>query len=262
MDTREVVPAGAVEAGDAARMAVLIYGVACYTLFQVVFLYFIAFVVDVAVPYSVDRGAAAPVAVAVAVDLALIAAFAIQHTIMARGRFKAWLTRYLPTAAERSTFVLATCVVLVPLCLLWRPIPQVLWNVESPLLRGLVWGVCGAGWLLLLVATFMIDHFDLFGLRQVWIHYRGRPYTPPPFMTRGAYRYVRHPIMLGFLIGIWVTPTMTAGHLLLAVGFSIYIWLGTRVEERDLVAHLGDEYRRYQAAVPKIMPRWTAFGKE
>jgi len=255
--------AGAALSTNATRLPVLIYGVAVYTIFQVVFLYLVGFVIDIGVPYSVDRGAAAPVAVAVAVaiDLALIAGFAVQHTIMARGRFKAWLSRYLPVAAERSTFVLMTCVVLVPLCLLWRPIPQVVWEVDATLFRGLLWAVCGAGWLLLLVATFMVDHFDLFGLRQVWLHYHGRPYTQPPFMTRGAYRYVRHPIMLGILIGTWITPTMTVGHLLLAAGFTIYIGLGTRIEERDLVTHLGDEYRRYQATVPRLMPRFTAMGK-
>jgi len=262
MGARGMSQAGATQSTDATRTPVLIYGIVAYLTFQVVFLYFLGFVVDVAVPYSVDRGSAAPAGVAVAIDLALIAAFAIQHTIMARGRFKAWITRYLPVAAERSTFVLATCVVLAPLCLLWRPIPQVVWDVDMALFRGLSWALCGAGWLLLLVATFMVDHFDLFGLRQVWLHYRGRPYTPPPFMTRGAYRYVRHPIMLGILVGIWVTPTMTLGHLLLAAGFTVYIWLGTRVEERDLVSHLGDDYRHYQATVPRLMPRFTAIGKE
>jgi len=151
-------------------MPVLIYGAASYVTFQVVFLYFLGFVVDFAVPYSVDRGATAPVAVAVAIDLALIAAFAIQHTIMARGPFKTWLTRYLPDAAERSTFVLATCVALASLCLLWRTIPQVVWEVEAPLLRGVLWGVCAVGWLLLLLATFMVDHFDLSGSRTHRVH--------------------------------------------------------------------------------------------
>jgi protein-S-isoprenylcysteine O-methyltransferase Ste14 len=262
MDTPQMTQAEVAQPSNAARTAVLIYGVAAYAIFQVVFLYLIGFVLDVAVPYSVDRGTTAPVAAAVAIDLALIAAFAIQHTIMARPRFKAWLTRYVPDAAERSTFVLATCVVLVPLYLFWRPIPQVVWEVDSTLFRGLLWALCGAGWLLLLLATFMIDHFDLFGLRQVWIHYRGRQYTPPPFMTRGAYRYLRHPIMLGILVGIWVTPTMTVGHLLLAAGFTVYILLGIRIEERDLVGHLGDAYRRYQATVPSLMPRFTTIGKE
>ena len=261
MDAREMSPAGAAQSTDATRTPVLIYGIVAYVTFQVVFLYFLGFVVDVASP-SVDRGSAAPVGVAVAIDLALIAAFAIQHTIMARGRFKAWITRYLPVAAERSTFVLATCVVLAPLCLLWRPIPQVVWDVDTALFRGLLWALCGAGWLLLLVATFMVDHFDLFGLRQVWLHFRGRPYTPPPFMTRGAYRYVRHPIMVGMLVGFWATPTMTVGHLLFAAGFTVYIWMGTRFEERDLVRHLGGAYRRYQETVPKLMPHLTWISKQ
>jgi len=254
--------AGAAQAADATRLPVLIYGITAYVTFQVVFLYFLGFVVDVAVPLSVDRGGVAPVGVAVTIDVALIAAFAIQHTIMARNRFKGWISRYLPVAAERSTFVLATCVVLAALCHLWRPIPQVVWDVDSAVSRVLLWALCGAGWLLVLLATFMVDHFDLFGLRQVWLHYRGRPYTSPPFMTRGAYRYVRHPIMLGILVGTWVTPIMTAGHLLLAAGFTGYIWLGIRVEERDLVIHLGDDYRRYQAAVPRLLPRFTAIGRE
>jgi protein-S-isoprenylcysteine O-methyltransferase Ste14 len=261
MATQGMNPAEVGSTTGTARLPVLLYGVTTYALFQVVFLYLMAFVVNL-VPYSVDRGVAAPVATAVVIDLALLALFAVQHTIMARGPFKSWLTRYLPAAAERSTFVLVTCAVLIPLYVFWRPIPAVVWDVEGTALRAVVWGVCGAGWLLLLVATFMIDHFDLFGLRQVWLHFRGRPYTPPPFMTRGAYRYVRHPIMVGMLIGFWVTPTMTVGHLLFAAGFTVYIWMGTQFEERDLARHLGDTYRRYQEAVPKLLPRLTAAPKQ
>ena len=260
MATRELQQAEAGSTAGAARLPVLAYGVTTYALFQVVFLYLIAFVVNL-VPYSVDRGVAAPVTTAVAIDVALIVLFAVQHTIMARGPFKAWLTRYIPEPAERSTFVLVTCLVLIPLYVFWRPIPTVVWDVEATALRAAVWAVCGAGWLLLLVATFMVDHFDLFGLRQVWLHFRGRPYTPPPFMTRGAYRYVRHPIMVGILIGFWVTPTMTVGHLLFAAGFTVYIWMGLRFEERDLVRHLGDAYRRYQEIVPKLLPRLTPASK-
>ena len=261
MATEEMRQVDAVSTPGASRLAVLLYGVTTYAVFQVVFLYLLAFVVGLA-PYNVDRGVPASVMTAVAIDLALIALFAVQHTIMARGPFKAWLTHYVPAAAERSTYVLVTCLVLIALYVFWRPIPAVVWNLEGTIPRAVVWGVCGAGWLLLLVATFMIDHFDLFGLRQVWLHFRGRPYTPPPFMTRGAYRYVRHPIMVGMLVGFWATPTMTVGHLLFAAGFTVYIWMGTRFEERDLVRHLGGAYRRYQETVPKLMPHLTWISKQ
>lgn len=246
--------AAVASAGLAQRTAVLFYGVVAYAAFFVVLVYFIAFVMDLFVPASVDRGATSGTAVAVLVNLGLIAAFAIQHTIMARPGFKQWVTRYIPESAERSTFVLIASLILGALCLFWQPIPAIVWQVESPLGAGVLWAICGAGWLLLFASSYMIDHYDLFGLRQVWLQFTERSYTHSEFVTRGAYKYVRHPLMLGVLMGVWAIPVMTAGHLLLAVGFTIYILIGTWYEERDLVKMIGDKYRTYQQQVPKLFP--------
>jgi methanethiol S-methyltransferase len=248
-------------AGLLQRSAVLFYGVLCYAAFFVVFVYFIAFVVDVFLPFSVDRGAVSGSLFAVAVNLALIGAFAVQHTIMARPVFKQWVVRYIPEPAERSTFVLFATLILAALCFFWQPIPAIIWQVESGLFATALWSVCMAGWLLVFASSYMIDHYDLFGLRQVWLYFNQRPYTHPEFVTRGAYKYVRHPLMLGVLMGVWAIPVMTAGHLLLAVGFSVYILIGTAYEERDLVRHLGERYREYQHCVPKLLPRVWSTGK-
>ena len=244
----------AASAGLSQRTAVLFYGTVAYAAFFVVLVYFIGFVTDLFVPVSVNRGAATGVLFASLVDLGLIAAFAVQHTIMARPGFKRWITQYIPEAAERSTFVLIASLILGALCLFWQPIPAIVWQVESPLGAGMLWAICGAGWLLLFVSSYMIDHYDLFGLRQVWLQFVERPYTQAEFVTRGAYKYVRHPLMLGVLMGVWAIPVMTAGHLLLAVGFTVYILIGTWYEERDLVKFLGKKYQAYQKGVPKLIP--------
>lgn len=246
--------AAVASAGLVQRTAVLFYGVVAYAAFFVVFVYFIAFVMDLFVPVSVNRGATSGVLVAGLVNLGLIAAFAVQHTIMARPGFKQWVTRYIPEAAERSTFVLIASLILGALCLFWQPIPAIVWQVESPLGAGILWAICGAGWLLLFASSYMIDHYDLFGLRQVWLQFIERPHTHSEFVTRGAYNYVRHPLMLGVLMGVWAIPVMTAGHLLLAAGFTVYILIGTWYEERDLVRILGEKYRVYQQHVPKLFP--------
>jgi protein-S-isoprenylcysteine O-methyltransferase Ste14 len=238
-----------------ARASILLYGVGAYGLFLALFLYWIAFVADVGVPRSVDSGPLGPVALAVLVNLGLVALFAVQHTIMARRSFKRWWTRIVPEPAERSTFVLATVAVFGTLFALWRPIPTVVWQVDEPGVRGVLWGLCAFGWLLLLASTFMIDHFDLFGLRHVWLAWRKKPYTPVPFQSKWAYRYVRQPMMLGVLIAHWATPTMTAGHLLFAAAFTAYIAMGVWVEERSLAATLGPDYARYREEVPLYLPR-------
>ena len=250
----------AVPAGLLRRSAVLLYGVACYSAFFVVFVYFIAFVMDVFVPFSVDRGAVSEPLLAVTVNLALIGLFAVQHTIMARQAFKQWIVRYIPEPAERSTFVLSATLILAALCFFWKPIPGIIWQVESVPLAAATWAICLSGWLLVFASSYMIDHYDLFGLRQVWLYFRRRPYTHPDFVTRGAYNYVRHPLMLGVLLGVWAIPVMTVGHLLLALGFSTYILIGTWFEERDLVRILGEHYRDYQRAVPKLFPRGRRSG--
>jgi len=251
-ETSTVTPA--VKAGLGHRSLVLAYGVLSYAVFLVVFVYFIAFVVDLYVPRSVDRGPEAPPLLAVIINSGLILLFAIQHTIMARSGFKQWLTRFIPDAAERSTFVLATSLILAALCYWWRPLSEIVWQVDSTLLSGLLWSLCAAGWLLLFAASCMIDHCDLFGLRQVWLHFQQREYFHPPFVIRWVYRYIRHPLMLGVLLGVWSIPTMTQGHLLLAIGLTIYILIGTWYEERDLVRHIGIPYRRYQQTVPRFIP--------
>jgi protein-S-isoprenylcysteine O-methyltransferase Ste14 len=236
------------------RSLVLAYGVASYAVFLGIFVYFIGFVMDLFVPWSVDRGPDSPPLLAAVTNLSLIALFAVQHTVMARTRFKQWLTRFIPVAAERSTFVLASSLVLGAMCYYWRPLPGVVWQVDSTLLAGVLWSICVAGWLLLFASSYMIDHYDLFGLRQVWLHFRQREYTHPPFVTRWLYKYIRHPLMLGVLLGVWAIPTMTQGHLLLAVGLTVYILIGIGYEERDLVRHLGMPYRKYQQKVPRLVP--------
>jgi protein-S-isoprenylcysteine O-methyltransferase Ste14 len=248
-------------AGLLQRSAVLFYGLLCYAAFFVVFVYFIAFVMDVFVPFSVDRGVVSGLLFAVAVNLALIGAFAVQHTIMARPVFKQWVVRYIPEPAERSTFVLFATLILAALCFFWQPIPAIIWQVESGLLATALWSICVAGWLLLFASSYMIDHYDLFGLRQVWLYFNQRPYTHPEFVMRGAYKSVRHPLMLGVLLGVWAIPTMTAGHLLLAIGLSVYILIGTWYEERDMVGFLGERYREYQHSVPKLLPWRLRAGK-
>jgi protein-S-isoprenylcysteine O-methyltransferase Ste14 len=241
-------------AGILQRSAILLYGLLAYAAFFIVIVYLIGFVTDLFVPVSVNRGPESNVVLAIIVNLGLIATFAVQHTIMARPGFKQWFTRYIPESAERSTFVLLASLILAALCFFWQPIPGIVWQVESTLAAAVLWTICGAGWLLLFASSYMIDHYDLFGLRHVWLQFQQREYTFPEFVTRGAYKYVRHPLMLGVLMGVWAIPTMTWGHLLLACGFTAYILVGTWFEERDLVRMLGEKYREYQRAVPKLIP--------
>ena len=245
-------PAGV--SGILGRSLVLAYGVLSYAIFSVVFVYFIAFVVDLFVPRSVDRGPEAPPLLAALTNLGLLTLFALQHTLMARSGFKQWLTRFIPAAAERSTFVLVSSLILAAMCYYWRPLPEIVWQVDSALLAGLLWTICAAGWLLVFASSYMIDHYDLFGLRQVWLHFQRREYTHPRFVTRWVYKYIRHPLMLGVLLGVWSIPTMTQGHLLLAIGLTVYILIGLGYEERDLVRNLGMPYRKYQQAVPRLFP--------
>jgi protein-S-isoprenylcysteine O-methyltransferase Ste14 len=233
----------------------LVYGVASYVLFLASFLYAIGFVGNFAVPKSIDSGAAPEPAHALLVDALLLGLFAIQHSVMARPGFKTRFTRLVPAAVERSTFVLVTSLLLVLLYAKWQPLTTPLWSVETPALRALLFGLFGLGWLLVLVSTFAIDHFDLFGLRQVWLRFRGRPYTQRPFTTTGLYGVVRHPIMLGFVIAFWATPEMTLGHVLFAVATTGYIAIALPLEERDLVSAIGDAYRSYQGRVPMLVPR-------
>jgi methanethiol S-methyltransferase len=240
------------------RLVLLLYGAAVYVAFFVTFLYTIGFVGCVGVPKCVDTGPAVPLGQALLADTALLLAFAVQHSVMARRWFKAWWTRIVPRAAERSTYVLAATALVALLLWQWRSVGVVVWNLDVAAARDLMWALFAFGWLLLLSGTFVIDHFDLFGLRQVWLHFRGVAYRHPPLKTKAHYRYTRNPLMLGFVIAFWAAPTMTAGRLLFAVASTGYILLGIVLEERDHEYFLGDEYRRYKARTPMLFPRVPA----
>ncbi|MCK6471697.1 MAG: isoprenylcysteine carboxylmethyltransferase family protein [Planctomycetes bacterium] len=236
------------------KLISLLYGVVCYAVFFLAFLYAIAFVGNWFAPKTIDSGDAASLGESLAVNLVLLSLFAGQHTIMARPGFKHWFTKFAPAQVERSTFVLASSLLLILMYWQWRPMTGVVWSVENPAGRAVLVGLCGLGWLTVLLSTFLIDHFDLFGLRQVWLHFRGAEYTHHKFQTRALYKYVRHPIMLGFAIAFWATPDMTVGHLLFAGMTTGYIIVGIQFEERDLVSFLGDDYAAYRRQVPMLLP--------
>lgn len=235
------------------RSLILLYGVACYAIFLATFLYGVAFLGNFVVPNSIDAAPTKSVGQAVAIDLALLALFALQHSIMARPAFKRWWTRLVPTAAERSTYVLFSSVALLLLFWLWQPIGAEVWRVESPVGQGLLYAGFAAGWLLLLASTFLINHFDLFGLRQSWLYFRGRPYTEITFRTPSLYKVVRHPLYVGWLLTFWCTPVMSAAHLLFAVMTTAYILIAIQLEERDLTRAF-PEYESYRRSVPMLIP--------
>ena len=218
-----------------------------YVAFVATLAYAVFFLGNIAVPKTIDSGAAAPIGEALAVNLALLAIFALQHTIMARRGFKRWWTKIVPESAERSSFVLASSAALALLFWQWQPMPEpVIWKISDPLGANLLWILFWAGWGIGLVSTFLIDHFELFGLRQ--------PAANPQFRTPMLYRYVRHPLYLGMIIAFWSTPVMTAGHLLFAIGATAYIFVGTWFEERDLVRQFGETYQRYRREVGMLLP--------
>ncbi|WP_297598468.1 methanethiol S-methyltransferase [Mycobacterium sp.] len=236
------------------RFLIVGYGVAAYLLFLAAFLYLVAFLGNFWVPRTVDHGLSAPIGQAVLVNIVLLAVFAVQHSIMARPSFKAWWTRLVPASIERSTYVMLSNVVLVLLYWQWRTMPAVVWDVRLPAGRLVLWTLFWLGWAIALAATFMVSHFDLFGLRQVFLAWRGKPYTHIGFHARMLYRLVRHPLMLGFVIVFWAVPTMTAGHLLFSVAMTGYILVATHLEEHDLVEALGEQYRDYRRRVPMLLP--------
>ena len=240
----------------ATRAFALLYGIVCYAVFLATFLYAIGFVGGFVVPKHIDSGPAGDLATALPIDLLLLGLFAVQHSLMARPAFKRWWTRFVPEPIERSTYVLFSSLALILLFWQWRALPQPIWNVGNDLGRIALHALSALGWLLVLTGTFLINHFDLFGLKQAWQYSRGtRDAGAQPFVTRAFYRIVRHPLMLGFLVAFWATPTMTLGHLLFALATTGYILIAVKfLEERDLVAQYGDVYREYQRSVPMILP--------
>ncbi len=237
------------------RLSVLGYGVLCYLMFLLAFLYAIGFVGDFVVPRTVDDAIeASSLGEAIVIDVVLLVVFAAQHSVMARPGFKRRWTRIVPATIERSTYVLLSSLALALVFWQWRTIPAVVWNVTWQPGRVILWVLCGVGWLTVLASTFMINHFDLVGLRQVYLASREREYTHLGFREILLYKVIRHPIMAGFIVAFWATPTMTAGHLLFAAATTGYILLALRLEERDLVATMGDQYRDYQRRVPGLIP--------
>jgi methanethiol S-methyltransferase len=236
------------------RSIVFLYGLISYAVFFGTYLYAIGFVGNFFVPRSIDGPAAGSFAGNLAVDLVLLLVFALQHSAMARPAFKRWWTRFIPEPAERSTYVLASSLALIALFYFWRPLGGVVWSVEDPVAAAVLHGLCAFGWLLVLVSTFLINHFDLFGLRQVWMYLRGTPYQPIGFRSPGPYRLVRHPLYVGWLFAFWATPTMSVTHLLFAIATTAYILIAIQLEERDLTASLGDAYRDYRRRVPMLIP--------
>jgi protein-S-isoprenylcysteine O-methyltransferase Ste14 len=245
------------------RTLMLLFAIVCYAIFFATFLYLIAFVGDFGLAArTVDKGPIAQPLVAALIDVVLIALFGLQHSVMARPAFKAKWTRLIPHAAERSVYVLAASVMLMILFLGWRPIGTTIWDAANPTLQMLLWALFCIGWGMVLVSTFLINHFELFGLQQAWFNLSGREAAQPELKQPLFYRWVAHPMMLGFFFAFWAIPTMTAGHLLLAAGMSAYILIALRYEERDLTSLFGDDYRRYRAGVGLLLPKFGSGTRE
>jgi len=239
------------------RAATLLFAIVAYAIFFATFLYLIIFVGDFAFSgRTVDVGPQAPVAVAAVIDIVLIALFGLQHSVMARQGFKRAWTRVVPPPAERSVYVLAASIMLIILFLGWRPIGSVVWNVTNPTLASVIWVLFWIGWGTVLVSTFLINHFELFGVQQAWLYIRGREAEPPKFRQPMFYKWVRHPLYLGFFLAFWAAPEMTAGHLLLAAGMSVYMLIAIRYEEHDLIGLFGKDYEDYRRDVGMLTPRF------
>jgi protein-S-isoprenylcysteine O-methyltransferase Ste14 len=242
-----------------ARIATFLYGLVCYLIFFVTFLYAIGFVGNLVVPKSIDSGPAVPLVEALLIDTLLLSLFAIQHSVMARQWFKRAWTKIIPQPMERSTYVLLASLVLLLLFWQWRPMREVIWDVQNPTGRIVLQGLFWMGWGGVLFSTYLVDHFSLFGLKQVYLHLKGLPDEPTPFKTPALYKVVRHPLYLGFIIAFWSTPRMTLGHLFFAAVCTAYIVLAIQFEERDLIEFYGDSYRKYRTQVSMLLP--VRFGK-
>ena len=236
------------------RTLAFVYGLASYLVFFGSFLYAIGFVGNIVVPKSIDSGTAGPFVPSLIIDAVLLGLFAIQHSVMARQGFKRWWKKFIPEPIERSTYVLLSSLILILLFWQWRPILSVVWNVTNPVGSLVLSVVFWAGWLLVLLSTFVINHFDLFGLRQVYLYLKGLPYTNLVFKKRLFYKFVRHPLLLGFMIAFWATPKMTLGHLVFALATTAYMLIAIQLEERDMVEIHGDSYREYQREVSMLIP--------
>lgn len=235
------------------RYVIFVYGLVCYAVFLATFLYAIGFIGNFAVPKSIDSPREGTLLAALLINLGLLGVFALQHSVMARPAFKRWWTRIVPEAAERSTYTLLSSLALILLFVFWQPIGGVVWHVDSPVGRALLYAGFAFGWALVLVSTFLINHFDLFGLRQVWLNLLRKPYTPVDFRTPLPYRVVRHPLYVGWFFAFWCTPTMTLTHLVFALATTGYILIAIQLEERDLVA-AHPEYADYRRRVPMLVP--------
>jgi protein-S-isoprenylcysteine O-methyltransferase Ste14 len=236
------------------RATFFVYGLCAYVVFLGTFLYAVAFVGGFGVPARLDGDARTPLGLALAIDAALLTVFAVQHSVMARRWFKEWWTQVVPWAIERSTYVLCASLALLLLFWQWRPIGIQIWSVDNPAIRAVLWALFASGWGTVLVVTFLINHFDLFGLRQVWLPLIGKPYGRIEFRTPMPYRYVRHPLYFGFLLAFWMTPTMTLAHLVFAIATTAYILLAIQFEERDLITEYGSAYEDYRTRVPMLLP--------
>jgi protein-S-isoprenylcysteine O-methyltransferase Ste14 len=236
------------------RFLVLLYGLAAYLLFLAAIVYGIGFVGNLLVPKGIDGGAVEPLGKSITINVGLLLAFAVQHNVMARDAFKAWWTKIIPPAIERSTFVAAASLLLMLLYWQWRPLPQTVWQIDSSIVRGILWAIYFAGWAIVFYSSFVIDHFELFGLKQAWASFRGQPPAQSPFSERSLYRWVRHPLMFGFIVAFWSAPTMSWGRLLFAVVTTVWILIAIQIEERDLARQLGEPYRQYRARTSMLLP--------